>query len=67
MSGIVPAPVASYDHTQDDTIPDRYQQLLIISKMGWTPERNILKLPKMYMIKQHQFPHVSPEVSTVIW
>jgi hypothetical protein len=35
--------------------------------MGWTPEGNILKLSKMYTIKQHQLPHVSPEVSTVMW
>jgi hypothetical protein len=67
MSGILSASVETYDHTQDDTMPDHYQQVFIISKMGWTPEGNILNLSKMYMIKQHQLPHVSPEVSMVLW
>ena len=46
-----------YDHIQDNTIPDHYQQVFVISKMGLTPKGNILKLSKMYMIKQHQLSH----------
>jgi hypothetical protein len=67
MSGILSASVESYDHTQDDIILDHYHHVLITSETGWTPEGDILKLSKMYMIKKYQLPHASPEVSTVMW